>query len=79
MNVGAWFSRLFGAINNEYERRIRAASEVTEYGAHHGHAGHGEAAHHHDDDEGEIEIMNVPRGTRVRPDAEPEDSTHPPS
>jgi hypothetical protein len=75
MNVGAWFSQLFQAINNEYERRIRAASEVTEYGAHHGHHGHGDEH----DDEGQIEIMNVPRGTRVQSSAEPETSTHPPS
>jgi hypothetical protein len=72
MNVGDWFAQIFQAINNEYERRIRAASEVTEYGAHHGHDGHGDEH----DDEGQIEIMNVPRGTRVHSGPASEADTH---
>lgn len=57
--------RFVAAINREYERRIRAASLVTEYGAAH-------HAHHDDhDDEAEVAVIaNVPRGTPVgRPPA----------
>ncbi|NWF82083.1 MAG: hypothetical protein HXY37_18865 [Chloroflexi bacterium] len=57
----SWWRRLVAAVDREYERRIRAASLVREYGAGH-HAGHS-AAH---DDEGEVaEIVNVPPGTQV--------------
>jgi hypothetical protein len=50
-----WLERLRRAVEREYERRIRAASLVKEYGAHHGHADHeGDAA----------EIVNIPRGAR---------------
>ncbi len=56
-----WFQRLLQQINNEYERRVRAASLVQEYGDHHGH-------HDHDEDDGEVaEIVNIPRGTRLPP------------
>jgi hypothetical protein len=51
--------RLRAAVEREYERRIRAASLVTEYGAH-GHHSHA----HHDDDDGGAEIVNLPRGAR---------------
>lgn len=54
-----WWQRAIAAIDREYERRIRAASRVTEYGVSH---------HHHDehDDDGEVaEIMNIPKGTRI--------------
>ncbi|MCS6883368.1 MAG: hypothetical protein RMK84_10035 [Oscillochloridaceae bacterium] len=57
----SWWRRLVAAIDREYERRIRAASLVTEYGAPH-HAEH-EEAH---EEEGEVaEIVNVPRGTAI--------------
>lgn len=54
------WQRFIAAVDREYERRIRAASLVVEYGAAH-HA-------HDDDDDDEAEvavIANVPRGTRV--------------
>jgi hypothetical protein len=38
----SFFSWIIQSINKEYERRIKAASRVTEYGMHHGH-GHGHA------------------------------------
>lgn len=56
---GIW-GRLMAAIEREYERRVRAASLVKEYGAQ--HDGHGDI-----DDEGEAAVIsNVPRGTPVR-------------
>ncbi len=56
-----WWRRLVATIDREYERRIRAASLVTEYGIAH-HAGH-EEEHA---EEGEVaEIVNVPRGTAI--------------
>lgn len=60
-----WLNKLIAAVNNEYERRIKAASQVIAYGLHHGHdhADH-PAAHDDDEDEGAA-IANVPRGTRV--------------
>ncbi len=51
--------RLAEMVNREYERRIRRASLITEYGAPH-HADHTD-----DEDEGEVEIVNVPRGGQV--------------
>jgi hypothetical protein len=63
------FRVLADAIYKEYDRRVRRASLVTEYGASH---------HHHDDthtdetdhddahaDEEAAEIVNLPRGTPV--------------
>ncbi len=41
-----WLTRLIQAINKEYDRRIKSASEVAEYGMHHDH-GHGHASHAH--------------------------------
>jgi hypothetical protein len=59
----SWLSRLIAAVNAEYERRIRRASLVTEYGAHH-HEDEG-------DDDGAV-IVNVPPGTAVpRPSPTP--------
>lgn len=55
-----WLQRTINSIQREYERRVRKASEVTEYGQHHEHAGSTQ-----DEDEGAAEIMNVPRGTSV--------------
>ncbi len=74
-----WWQRLIGVIDREYDRRIRAASLVTEYGASHGGHGHGGQSHshgdHHDtghgsseqiDDDGEVAaIVNLPKGTRI--------------
>jgi|HigsolmetaAR201D_1030396.scaffolds.fasta_scaffold32869_2 hypothetical protein len=57
-----FFRALAQAVYNEYDRRIKRASEIKEYGL----------AHHHDHDhvdeaeeEAEIEIVNVPRGTQL--------------
>lgn len=68
----SWWGRMLAVVDREYERRIRAASLVTEYGASHGA--------HHDDDGDAAEIMNIPRGSR-RPtfyagDDESEDHHH---
>jgi hypothetical protein len=52
--------RFLDAVEQTYERRIRAASLVKEYGAHH-------EADHTDDGGEEAVIANVPRGTRLRP------------
>lgn len=53
----SWWARMLAVVSREYERRIRKASLVTEYGAAHGS--------HHDHDDGEAaEIMNLPRGSR---------------
>jgi len=74
-----FFKSIGDAIYREYDRRIKRASLVTEYGAiHHGHAAHSRqaeasAAHAPDahepvaeESEGEeAEIVNVPRGTPV--------------
>jgi hypothetical protein len=54
------WQRLVAAVNREYERRIRAASLVAEYGAHHAHG-----AEEPDDDAEVAVIANVPRGTRL--------------
>lgn len=59
-----FFSAISKAVFREYDRRIKRASLITEYGAaHHAHAHdeHAEEAH----DEGDAEIVNVPRGTPV--------------
>jgi hypothetical protein len=73
----SWWQRMVAAINATYERRIRAASLVTEYGAdHHDHTmDHGsDKAHHHETDhslpaeaeeDDAVVIANVPRGTRL--------------
>ena len=75
----SFFKTIGDAIYREYDRRIKRASLVTEYGAHH-HA-HSDAhadAHAHadatnedaahagyDEQAEEAEIVNVPRGTVV--------------
>jgi hypothetical protein len=89
MSQQSWWRRAIAAVNREYDRRIRRASLVTEYGAdHHGHA-HTAADHaapaglvhpeaDHDDDA--AEIVNLPKGTplgrKARP-APPQDADHP--
>jgi hypothetical protein len=73
--MGVW-KTISNAIFREYDRRIKRASLITEYGAAH-HAAHGDA---HADDQHEqaeeAEIANVPRGTVVAdkhaPSATPE-------
>ena len=56
-----FFSSISKAIYREYDRRIKRASLITEYGASHHTTDHAE---HTDEDEG-AEIVNVPRGTPV--------------
>ena len=58
--MGVW-KTLSNALFREYDRRIKRASLITEYGAAH-HDTHADAAHDHAD---EAEIVNVPRGTPV--------------
>jgi hypothetical protein len=64
------------AIYREYDRRIKRASLITEYGASHHHDDHADAhaedghvAHDHEEADEEAEIVNVPRGTPVAPSA----------
>jgi uncharacterized protein YifE (UPF0438 family) len=52
---------MLAAVGGEYERRIRAASLVTEYGAAHGGHGHG---HDEPAEHDSAEIVNLPRGAR---------------
>lgn len=65
-----FFSSISKVVYREYDRRIKRASLITEYGAgHHAHAG----AEHADTEHAEAEaapeegaeIVNVPRGTPV--------------
>jgi hypothetical protein len=74
------FDRLVEIVNKEYDRRIKRASNIIEYGMHHGH-GHSQshaphAPHHasaaphapdnHDnEDDDDTVIANVPVGSRV--------------
>lgn len=61
-----WWQRAIAVIEREYERRVRAASLVSEYGAdHHAHDDHPDAAA-----EAAV-ILNIPRGT-PRPPHPPE-------
>ena len=69
-----FFRSIGDAIYREYDRRIRRASLVIEYGAHqHAHAEEHAAEVHAEaagptaplEDEEEAEIVNVPRGTPV--------------
>jgi hypothetical protein len=80
MGFFAWLIRVIG---NEYERRIRAASEVTEYGIHH-HHGHDQKNNEYgapdhgadtsvlqtESDDESSEIQNVPPGTHLRHSSE---------
>jgi F420-0:gamma-glutamyl ligase-like protein len=58
-----WFAQFINVINTEYERRIKAASQINEYGEHHGHAAHAHADEPEED--AGTEITNVPPGTQV--------------
>lgn len=64
-----WLSTFAQTVYREYDRRIRRASLVTEYGALHGAAHDADEAHA---DDGDIVIANVPRGAAVAP----RDETH---
>ena len=67
--MGVW-KTISNALYKEYDRRIKRASLITEYGAAH-HTSHGDA--HADDthtDAEEAEIVNIPRGTPVAAQAE---------
>lgn len=57
----SWLRRVVTAIDHEYERRIRAASLVSEYGVGH-HDAHEEV---HDLGEEVAEIVNVPRDAQL--------------
>jgi hypothetical protein len=75
----SFFKTIGDAIYREYDRRIKRASLVTEYGAHHhahattyadahphADATNEDAAHaSHGEEAEEAEIVNVPRGTVV--------------
>jgi len=67
--MGVW-KTISDALYREYDRRIKRASLITEYGAAH-HGTHADAAHDdtHEDAE-EAEIVNIPRGTPVAVHAE---------
>ena len=60
--MGFW-KTISNALFREYDRRIKRASLITEYGAAH-HAVHADAHDVHEDAE-EAEIVNIPRGTPV--------------
>jgi hypothetical protein len=71
--MGVW-KTLSNALFREYDRRIKRASLITEYGAvHHDTHAEAHAAAEHEDAE-EAEIINVPRGTPVASHAESSDS-----
>jgi len=62
--MGVW-KTISNALFKEYDRRIKRASLITEYGAaHHGDQGDAHADNAHEDVE-EAEIVNIPRGTPV--------------
>jgi hypothetical protein len=67
--MGVW-KTISNALYKEYDRRIKRASLITEYGAAH-HVGDG-AAHADDahEDAEEAEIVNIPRGTPVAASAD---------
>lgn len=78
----SFWRRMIAAVEREYERRIRAASLVTEYGVHHHDHDHhptdqavaDQTGSPSDLEEGEVaEIVNVPKGTRLGSHARPID------
>jgi hypothetical protein len=67
--MGVW-KTISDALYREYDRRIKRASLVVEYGATH-HGSHADA--HADDahsDAEEAEIVNIPRGTPIAASAD---------
>jgi hypothetical protein len=72
-------STIVAAIDREYDRRIRRASLITEYGAtHHGHPEEAHGAADASEDDGDVAIANVPRGADVAA-VHAEDESTPPS
>ena len=65
-----WFQRFSDAVYREYDRRIKQASLVTEYGESHHH----DEDEHDDEDDGAVEIANVQPGTVVSQPEEEEDA-----
>jgi len=61
--MGVW-KTISNALFREYDRRIKRASLITEYGAAH-HAVHADAHEDAHEDAEEAEIVNIPRGTPV--------------
>lgn len=63
-----WFRKILEAVETEYDRRIRRASEVIAYGMkhgeHHDHA-HPPQQEHTAEGEKEAVVTNVPVGTRI--------------
>jgi hypothetical protein len=61
------FRVLADAIYKEYDRRVKRASLVTEYGVSHHHDAHHDDTHYDEAhaDEDEAEIVNLPRGAPV--------------
>ena len=55
-----WLKRISDAVYREYDRRIKRASLITEYGV--DHSDHNTATI---DDQGDVEIANIPRGTQM--------------
>jgi hypothetical protein len=67
--MGVW-KTISNALYKEYDRRIKRASLITEYGtAHHDSHADAHADDAHEDVE-EAEIVNIPRGTPVAVQAE---------
>jgi hypothetical protein len=61
--MGVW-KTISNALYKEYDRRIKRASLITEYGAAH-HITHGDEHADAREDVEEAEIVNIPRGTPV--------------
>ena len=63
------FRAIADAVYKEYDRRVKRASLITEYGMsqHHHDDAHTDETHDEDApaDEDEAEIVNIPRGTPV--------------
>jgi hypothetical protein len=72
-----WFAQIINQINTEYERRIKAASQITEYGAHHDHGIHDTNGHADElEDDAGAEITNLPPGTKVSHQTTPDKPQH---
>jgi hypothetical protein len=68
VHIMGLFRVITDAIYKEYDRRVKRASLVTEYGVSHHHDDAHADENHHDDahaDEDEAEIVNLPRGAPV--------------
>jgi hypothetical protein len=58
------FSRIAAAVYREYDRRVKRASLITEYGVDH-HTAHHANDYNDAEDDGTVAIMNVARGATV--------------